>query len=57
MKCENCPLLIRPNYGEATPDYESYCGFEDEYEPTKDGEGCRIPWNKADKIAREEYHI
>ena len=54
MKCENCPLLTYPNVGEATPDYDPYCGFEDVYTPTKDDEGCHIPWNKVEKILRDE---
>ena len=54
MKCEKCPLLTYPDVGEATPDYDPYCGFEDAYTPTKDDEGCHIPWSKVQKILREE---
>ena len=53
MQCKNCPLLIRPNYGEATPDYEEYCSIGEVYEPTISDEGCRIPWNKVQKILKE----
>lgn len=52
MKCENCPLLIVENCGEATMYPDEYCGFEGEYEPTKDDEGCRIPWSKVQKLLK-----
>ena len=58
MKCINCPLCTYYN-DETMLEPEIHCllGKQDEDDGMvqfKDGNiGCKIPWNKADKIAKE----
>lgn len=55
MKCDNCPLLIVENRGEASMFPDEYCAIDGLYENIEHADGssgCRIPWNRAEKIAR-----